>query len=417
MRYLALLLMGLISIPASALTKVNLYQTEVVLDSQQQNSDEDARLRGMEQVIVRATGNTASLDNDVIQKALHHNSQYLTQISSGQNNGQPTVKLGFSAPHIRSLLTQAQLPFWPEYRANLLVWLVEDNNYDRSVMWEHSDSPLLQSLQTEAQLRGLPITVPVGDFDDITGIQTSDLWGGFTGPIAQASMRYPTDGVLVIRAQGDDLRWTLYDQNAEQMANSTKEPVVGDASGEQAMEQLIDAISQYYAQKNSVLVASQSSQYVLADFSGLKNAQDFFTLEQTLSSLSSVAALDVLSIQGDKVEYKVHLLATPTDFEQEVMRTKQLEEVDMMGVPMSDIKPNYSSDNLAPSTPSSMVGATVQEAPINDPLSSANVNSPSVDTTSQDASAVSGDALTAQDTAAVSQVDTAPKSLYFRWLN
>ena len=417
MRYLALLLMGLISIPASALTKVNLYQTEVVLDSQQQNSDEDARLRGMEQVIVRATGNTASLDNDVIQKALHHNSQYLTQISSGQNNGQPTVKLGFSAPHIRSLLTQAQLPFWPEYRANLLVWLVEDNNYDRSVMWEHSDSPLLQSLQTEAQLRGLPITVPVGDFDDITGIQTSDLWGGFTGPIAQASMRYPTDGVLVIRAQGDDLRWTLYDQNAEQMANSTKEPVVGDASGEQAMEQLIDAISQHYAQKNSVLVASQSSQYVLADFSGLKNAQDFFTLEQTLSSLSSVAALDVLSIQGDKVEYKVHLLATPTDFEQEVMRTKQLEEVDMMGVPMSDIKPNYSSDNLAPSTPSSMVGATVQEAPINDPLSSANVNSPSVDTTSQDASAVSGDALTAQGTAVVSQVDTAPKSLYFRWLN
>ena len=417
MRYLALLLMGLISIPASALTKVNLYQTEVVLDSQQQNSDEDARLRGMEQVIVRATGNTASLDNDVIQKALHHNSQYLTQISSGQNNGQPTVKLGFSAPHIRSLLTQAQLPFWPEYRANLLVWLVEDNNYDRSVMWEHSDSPLLQSLQTEAQLRGLPITVPVGDFDDITGIQTSDLWGGFTGPIAQASMRYPTDGVLVIRAQGDDLRWTLYDQNAEQMANSTKEPVVGDASGEQAMEQLIDAISQYYAQKNSVLVASQSSQYVLADFSGLKNAQDFFTLEQTLSSLSSVAALDVLSIQGDKVEYKVHLLATPTDFEQEVMRTKQLEEVDMMGVPMSDIKPNYSSDNLAPSTPSSMVGTTVQEAPINNPLSSANVNSPSVDTTSQDASAVSGDALTAQGTAVVSQVDTAPKSLYFRWLN
>ena len=417
MRYLALLLMGLISIPASALTKVNLYQTEVVLDSQQQDSDDDARLRGMEQVIVRATGNTASLDNDVIKKALHHNSQYLTQISSGQNNGQPTVKLGFSAPHIRSLLTQAQLPFWPEYRANLLVWLVEDNNYDRSVMWEHSDSPLLQSLQTEAQLRGLPITVPVGDFDDITGIQTSDLWGGFTGPIAQASMRYPTDGVLVIRAQGEDLRWTLYDQNAEQMASSIKEPVSGDASGEQAMQQLIDAVSQYYAQKNSVLVASQSSQYVLADFSGLKNAQDFFTLEQTLSALSSVAALDVLSIQGDKVEYKVHLLATPEDFEQEVMRTKQLEEVDMMGVPMSDIKTNYSNDNLDPSISSPMTGATMQDTLVDNPLSGDNVGSPSVDSSVQGENAITDDGLTAQGTAMVSQADTPPKNLYFRWLN
>lgn len=341
MRYLAVLMMGLLTFPAFALTRVNLYQTEVAIDPQQSNADAAARVRGMEEVIVRATGSQDSLKNDAVQKALRQNNQYITQISTQQQGMQSVMRLQFSAPHIRSLLTQAQLPFWPENRSNLLVWLVEEANYDRSITWEHADTALLNQLKSRARSRGLPITVPVGDFDDVTGVQVSDLWGGFVNPISAASQRYPTDAVLVVRAQGSDLRWSLFDQSAGAMLQQPKAPISGQASGEQAANEMIDEISDYYARKSAVVVSSESSQSILAQFSPLDSAQDFFVVENKLKRLSSVASLDILKIQGTQVTFKVHLLASADEFANEVVRMGQATLLDM---PPEQVVPEETSE-------------------------------------------------------------------------
>ncbi|MBN7277732.1 DUF2066 domain-containing protein [Vibrio cholerae] len=320
MRYLAVLMMGLLTFPAFALTRVNLYQAEVAVDPQQSNADAAARVRGMEEVIVRATGSQDALKNDAVQKALRQSNQYITQISTQQEGAKSVMRLQFSAQHIRSLLSQAQLPFWPESRSNLLVWLVEEANYDRNVSWEHADTPLLNQMKARARVRGLPLTVPVGDFDDVTGVQVSDLWGGFINPISVASQRYPTDAVLVVRAQGSELRWTLFDQLANTMVNQPKAPISGQASGEQAATEMIDEISDYYARKSAVVVSSASSQSVLAQFSPLDSAQDFFVVENKLKRLSSVASLDILKVQDTQVTFNVHLLASVEEFTNEVVR-------------------------------------------------------------------------------------------------
>ncbi|MDW6017789.1 DUF2066 domain-containing protein [Vibrio plantisponsor] len=350
MRYLAFLLMGLTSLSASALTTVNLYETEVVIDQTQNDADAKARSQGMQNVIVRATGDKDAANNEVIQKALSKYNQYLNQFSYGQTNDVSTITMQFSAPQIRSLITQAQLPFWPENRANLLVWLVEETPYERVISWEHSDSKILKQLKEESLARGLPITVPVGDFDDITGLEISDLWGGFIKPISLASDRYPTDAVLVVKAQGNDLRWTLYDQNAYNMLQSQKAPMTGRASGSTAAADMIDQISDYYAKKNSVLIGSESSQTVLASFDSIKNAEDFFSLEKRLKALSSVASLDILKIQGQEVVFNVHLLATEEDFEQEVLRIAQVKKA-----------PEQEVSQPLPVEPSVEDGSPVQE--------------------------------------------------------
>lgn len=329
MRYLAVLMMGLLTFPAFALTSVNLYQAEIAFDSQQSNADAEARKSGMQQVIVRATGSKDAIKNEVVQKALRQTNQYITQFSTQMEGTQPVMRLQFSAPHIRSLLTQAQLPFWPENRSNVLVWLVEEANYDRSVSWEYSNTPLLNQIKSYAQVRGLPLTVPVGDFDDVTGVQVSDLWGGFLTPISTASQRYPSDAVLVVRAQGSELRWTLFDQSAKTMVTQSKAPLSGQTSGAQAASEMIDAISDYYASKSAVVVSGQSSQSVLAEFGPMDSAQDFFVVENKLKSLSSVASLDILKIQGTQVTFKVHLLATAQEFSNEVQRMGQAVLMDM----------------------------------------------------------------------------------------
>ncbi|MGY2573126.1 DUF2066 domain-containing protein [Vibrio sp. C8] len=397
MRYLAFLLMGLTSLPASALTTVNLYKTEVVIDQTQEGADAKARSLGMQNVIVRATGDKDSVNNEVVQKALSKYNQYLNQFSYGQTNDVSTITMQFSAPQIRSLITQAQLPFWPENRANLLVWLVEETPYERVISWEHSDSKILKQLKEESLARGLPITVPVGDFDDITGLEISDLWGGFIKPISLASDRYPTDAVLVVKAQGNDLRWTLYDQNAYNMLQSQKAPMTGRASGSAAAADMIDQISDYYAQKNSVLIGSESSQTVQASFDSIKNAEDFFSLEKRLKALSSVASLDILKIQGQEVEFNVHLLATEEDFEQEVLRIAQVQKA-----------PEQEVSQPLPVEPPTEEGSSVQ-----------NPQHPALGTTEPAAvnSVDSGSPTQQGDMSVVTEPVPMVKTLRFTWLD
>ncbi|MEP8020135.1 DUF2066 domain-containing protein, partial [Vibrio parahaemolyticus] len=169
MRYLALLLIGWLSLPVYALTQVDIYRAEVVIDSEQNDGESAAREQGMKDVIVRATGSQSSLSNPVIQKALSSSSRYISQLGKSQVDGKASLKMLFNSGQIQSLLTQAQLPSWSPNRANILVWLVEEQDYDRAIAWEHSDSANVAALKKATETRGLPITIPVGDFDDVTG--------------------------------------------------------------------------------------------------------------------------------------------------------------------------------------------------------------------------------------------------------
>lgn len=324
MRYLALLLIGWLSLPVYASTQVDIYHAEVVIDSEQENGESLAKEQGMKDVIVRATGSQSSLSNPLIQKALSSSSHYISQLGYEQVNGQSSLNMRFNDSQINALLTQAQLPSWSPYRANILVWLVEEQAYERTVAWEHSDSSNIVSLRSAAEVRGLPITIPVGDFEDITGVNVSDLWGGFVEPIAKASQRYPADAVLVLRAQGDQIRWTLYDQSPSAILISQRAPRSGSASGADAITAMVDGISDYYAGKSAVVVSGESSEGITMKVVNITSASDFFRLESALKKLNSVAGSEIKRIQGNELTLKLHLLASKQAFEQEVSSISQL---------------------------------------------------------------------------------------------
>ncbi|ELP8106604.1 DUF2066 domain-containing protein [Vibrio vulnificus] len=383
MRYLALLMIGCLSLPAYALTQVDIYRTEVAIDSTKDKGEELARQQAMKQVIVRASGYQGSVDNPVVTKALQSSARYISQLSYGKEGDVMTLKLLFNDAQIRSLLTQAQLPFWSTNRNNLLVWLVEEQNYDRKIVWEHSASSVSDQLKQAALDRGLPLTLPVGDFDDITGIEVSDLWGGFAKPISLASGRYPVDGVLVIRAQGNSLRWNLYDQSPGAIVRSNVAPVTGSANGGDAATQLINAVADFYAKRSAVVVLGESSESVVVKFLNINNAIDFFTLEKTLTSLNSVANLDVLEIKGNELMLRVHLLASQEAFEQEATKLSKITKFDdpllvedeENAVPAQPIETQVQPTKNDALTKSDEVGEPAIE-PIMPTLNEANTNSP-----------------------------------------
>ncbi|HHF3258163.1 TPA: DUF2066 domain-containing protein [Vibrio diabolicus] len=324
MRYLALLLIGWLSLPVYALTQVDIYRAEVVIDSEQNDGESLARQQGMQDVIVRATGSQSSLSNPVIKKALGSSARYISQLSYGQVDGKASLKMLFNSDQISSLLTQAQLPSWSPNRANILVWMVEEQSYDRNIAWEHSDSLNVVALRSAAKSRGLPITIPVGDFDDVTGVNVSDLWGGFIEPIGQASQRYPADAVLVVRAQGEQIRWTLYDQSPMRIVEAQRSPRNGSASGANAIAEMVDGIADYYASKSAVVVSGKSSKALAVKVLNVTSATDFFRLENALKQLNSVAGTEIKRVQGDELTLNIHLLASQQAFEKEASSISQL---------------------------------------------------------------------------------------------
>ncbi|MDC0611087.1 DUF2066 domain-containing protein [Vibrio sp.] len=405
MRYLIVFLLGLFSLGTNAAVKVDLYHTEVVLDQGQ--SDSDAEIQGMENVIVKVSGNKTALNNPVIKKALSNTSQYLTELGrSKTSDNQSVLKLGFNPRQMRELITQAQVAYWPDTRTNVLVWYVEDDGYQRTISWENVGGESVDAIKKEADLRGLPVTIPVGDFDDVTNIEPSDLWGSFLKPISEASSRYQPDAVLVVRAQSDGLRWALYDQPAEQIAQDIQSPMIGSASqgGSEAIYSMIDEVAQYYAKKNSVIMSqnSTSSSSVKVQISGLGNAMDFFAVENSLKGLPSVASLDVSKAESDSVVYTVHLLSDENTFEQELNRVGRLVKEEQ----------DYQSDSIGADTDDTQnVSNDTSNSEVSD-ASNAEMSSAQPDVQTPDS--VTHNTQATAGTDSVLDVEK-PSILYYRW--
>ncbi|NLS13188.1 DUF2066 domain-containing protein [Vibrio sp. SM6] len=350
MRYLALFILSCLAWTSSAMTHVDLYGVSVVIDREQEDGDALARRQALEQVIVRTTGDKSASQNPVIAKALAGSARYVSQLSYTQlDDGATQVNFRFNQEQISALLTQAQLPFWAPERRNVLVWLVEENQFERQIVWEHTASEFAASLRQEAAKRGVPVTFPIGDFDDVTGVQIADLWGGFVTPLSAASQRYPVEAVLLVRLQGDTLRWTLYDAAPAAMTATMETPLTGVASGIDAPLSVIDALANQFAQKDAVVVSSESTESVDVTFLNVRNALDFFTLEKSLSALNSVAALDILQIQGDHLTVRVHLLAQRAAFEQQMSQLPRLQRfIDEFAAPQASVSgPTPALDSIA----------------------------------------------------------------------
>ncbi|MGL6258125.1 DUF2066 domain-containing protein [Vibrio sp. WXL103] len=350
MRKIALFFISLLSLPVLAMSQVNLYQSSVVIDPAAANGDQQARAQGLEQVIVRASGDADAASNPVIQKALGQTSRYVRQISYASQGEDQVIRLVFSEPAIRELLVQAELPYWPARRQTVLVWLAEDSPEQRAISWEYADTEFMRELKQQARVRGVPLTFPLGDFEDMTSIEVSDIWGNFTTTVEASSQRYPVDGVLVVRRDARNTRWNHY---AQQPSDGLRNTQRDSASSTEAAEQIIDQLASYYSQHNALQSNVQSAGQTVVTFENVVKASQLFKLERGLEALSSVASASVVQVQADRVTFEVDLLSSRGVFEQSVQEAlgnivaeDSTAEVPQPAVPVQMPEPDLESEPL-----------------------------------------------------------------------
>lgn len=331
---LTFLLMALLAGTVQAATVTDLYQARIVLPDTDSQSEQNARRDALAQVLVKVSGQSRVVNNDVVTKALANSNPFVSQYGYGNLKGKRTLDLTFDRNRVRQLLTQAQATFWGEQRPNVLVWLVEDAESSRNIAWDQSGNPLLAGMKSEADRRGVPTMMPIGDFEDVTAISVPDLWGGFVGPIVQASQRYQPEAVLVVRARrkGPDdyvMNWQLYAEGPEKMAATKVTPSEGQASGtsEATLRRMMDHVADQLGVKYAVPLGGDESGQLAVVVSNIRSAKDFFTLERMMTNLSSVAGINAYRIQGEQVEFSVKLLSTEAAFQRELSQNSRLSEV------------------------------------------------------------------------------------------
>ncbi len=321
----------------------SLFRAEVVLSDSDTATEQAAKETAFVDVLIRASGQSDVDNNPVIQKALPTVNQYITQFGYGDIDGQRALLLAFDDRKVRTLLTQAQATYWGTPRPEVLFWLVEDNGSQRNVVWEQSASPLVNTLKSEGERRGLPVLIPVGDFDDVVAVSIPDLWGGFTGPIAEASARYNPAGVAVVKVHNNRISWQLF-SNAAGIGKDA--PIEGRASGspEQAFAAMIDDIADFYAERLAVNLGAADSGTKLLKISGLDDAEDFFVIERILKAMNSLATLRLESITDGAVVFRISLLASEDIFHNEMMVDRRLRRVEVAPASVVDNMPEITEN-------------------------------------------------------------------------
>lgn len=282
------LLMCMIAGPVFAQQQTDLYHTEVQL-TDAKKAESLAKEEGLVNVLIKVSGQQAIAENEVIKKALTRSDRYVTQMSFVEYDNAPRgMKLGYNSSMVLNLLTQAEQSIWETPRKPVLVWVVNEYNYQRSVIWEQSNNSLITRIKNAANERGLPVMFPVGDFDDVTSIEIPDLWGNFKKPIADASERYNPQAILVVKVRGNSSSWTLFDTTPQFLATTSKKPIEGRSSGAVQLADMVNEVSDYFAQtytKNLGAVASDSE---VVSIKGIHTTRAFFTLEKLLDRKSVV---------------------------------------------------------------------------------------------------------------------------------
>ena len=317
-----LVLLLVVAQKLDAVTLENLYQAEVLSESQ---SDAQRRIdasEGLSQVLTRVSGRSDILQNPVIVAALKTPEQYYSEFSyarveAGNDEAaalpQPgldplpaetprqVMRIRFAPSLIAKILREADLPVWGSNRPSVLSWMAIDDESGRQVLGEANPSLFAKTLNQAARTRGVPLLLPLWDLEDSRGVSSSEIWGRFLGRIEAASKRYSPDKILVFRAESEFSNQWRGDWSLGEGGQWRSGTVYGESQAQLAtalVGVLASVLSEQYA------VTSTRSEVRLT-VEGITEIQDYAEVSRYLEGLTQVMSVQPVRILTDMVEFKL----------------------------------------------------------------------------------------------------------------
>lgn len=375
--------------PAQAVEVTDLYQASVAINSQTSGDRPSALKKALAAVMVKVGGKKSVLDNAVIKSALKNHQQYLSQYryqnkpvridSSAQSTRQQQqlfLIASFNEKKINSLFQQANLPLWGSLRPQVLLWLVEEQGFTRTIMANSTNSDLPFMVHDFSARRGLPMMMPLMDLTDASQLTISDIWGRFEQPVRAASARYFAEAIVVMRISNaslisqeanNSLKTDAPEQTTKncgllciqpQQTPQSQQDYVLDWSLitnqqtfsqqyqgkerqellQQGLDDITEQIYQYYA------LSTTSQHDFVIEVANVDSLATYAKVFDFLSNLSAVKSVALLSAKGQSRRFQLQLLGSVEALLASLKLNKQLKQyID----PLADIN-NETGKALTP---------------------------------------------------------------------
>jgi hypothetical protein len=274
-------------------TVANLYDEQLVVESQSPQTLKKAAAEALARVFVRVSGRGDIAGNPSLNEVLARPEPLITQYRyqrSQDENGEDILQLNlsFSPTQVNSELQSAGLPVWSANRPAVLVWLVADTVDGRQFVGTDSQAQLYRDLKETAQRRGLALQMPLFDLADSMNLTVDQLWSMSEADVRMASQRYSAPFVLMGRAsQFSTGQWVaswllLQGEDAIRLESDGLD-------GKALLSLPVNTLADLQASKYSVLASGASSSVnSLIHVSGVA---DFATYADMITYLESLAVV------------------------------------------------------------------------------------------------------------------------------
>lgn len=311
-QFIFTLVAALYSSMASAVTVPDLYTADVAVDSYAAQAFKKAAMAGVAQVLVKVSGNSEIMRLKPVKAQLNEiepllqKYSYHTQANTAQAR-QLILRLEFDPARIRQVLQNAEQRVWVEQRPLVVVWTVfNDNDEHSSSGNKSSEGDFMAILKNHADQRGLPLVVPVFDLEEVSQLYLDDFDQIDLAKVQLASKRYGGTVTLLGKIQSNSIdQWS-----AHWVLLSGDEKVTWNLSGDSAAAVMvagIDTVADTLATHAAEVDLVQPTGSVTLMVDKVQSIRDYVEVAQYLQNLSSVKAVQVLSVNADEVVYQLDL--------------------------------------------------------------------------------------------------------------
>ncbi len=310
-----LLIIIMLQLPVIATAaEVNLYSGEVAVTSQGEADRNAAIPEALIQVLQKLSGQREMPLSPSLDEAIGNANSLLLSfryenVDRAGPDGDITRELRliaqFMQPEVDRVVQQAGLPRWQQERPAVEIWVVIDDGRTRELK-PVEFGYAWQSIEDIAALRGLPVSWPELDEEEVQLVDMRLVWGGFTDYLVERGA--PADGVAIIAARREGPEWTLRWNLASGDKNwswrtSDQELMFALASG---IHQMTDQI----AAANTIAASEQGSSAVDIIIGELNGAADYAACLEYLQNLSLVTHVEILAANPGQVHFRLQLNAS-----------------------------------------------------------------------------------------------------------
>lgn len=328
---------------AQAVEVKNLYRTAIEVPDRSDESLRQGNQQALAEIVIRVSGDARALEAPDIQQAMAAPERYIDQFSFDRQvrmnpeTGLPEpaflLNVSFNSRGINQLVRRAGLPIWATNRAEVLLWLVIEDEQGRRLVTADSAPELTEILMTQAARRGLPLAFPINDLEDQLAVTAGDIWGLFMDPVVAASQRYAPGAVLVGKVyppvDGNVRGAWAYRMDDNQQFLETKGELL-----DSVLAQAINFSADQLAAKYAVVLGEGDSDFIWLAIEGVATLTDFAELTAYLDKLVAVKQANLDRLQEANTRFRVYLESDVENLKQLLKLDKKLIELESVAAPV-----------------------------------------------------------------------------------